>query len=524
MMNRPARADLGTVASAGHELSMLRIEVARAQAMLGRLQGEIVEAEQQLDSHPSVQLLEANEHLVTAALRAQAAADTAAETAAQALKDATRSAEFDALTQLPNRLQLMDRLAQAMAGARRRGARAAVLFLDLNNFKQVNDTLGHAVGDQVLKEVAGRLAASIRAADTVSRHGGDEFLVVMAEIGEIEDAVLIADKLASALSDPCRVGGHLIEMGVSIGISLFPDDGEDADTLIDHADTAMYQAKRLGTRSCLYGAVAAAPAGGAPARPLHPLREANGQLVVAALAAQQLQAVAERARAEQMQALAFVAHELRNPLMSLRAAAATLRRGGVDERLLQRVQAVIERQVNHMSRMVGDLLDMSRASTGKLRLECRSVDLGELLAEAVLAFRPVLEERRQTFEVSVPGGPLPMRGDAVRLTQVVSNLLDNAAKYTPRGGDIGLSLAVSGQWLVLTVSDNGIGIAPESLPRVFEPFVQDRQAVGHDSAGLGIGLTVVRELVVAHGGHVSAFSAGPGCGSRFTVMLPAGAG
>lgn len=169
------------------------------------------------------------------------------------------------------------------------------------------------------------------------------------------------------------------------------------------------------------------------------------------------------------------------------------------------------------------LPDLSRASTGELRLECRSVDVGELLAEAVRAFRPMLLARRQIFEVSVPAGPLPMRGDAVRLTQVISNLLDNAARYTPLGGEVGLSLAVCGQWLVLTVSDNGIGIAPESLARVFKPFVRDRQAVGHDSAGLGIGLTVVHEFVVAHGGHVSAFSAGPGCGSRFTVMLPAGA-
>jgi len=127
MMNKPARSELGMVASAEDELSMLQFEVAQARATLGRLQGDIAEAEQQLDSHPSAQLLEANEHLVTAALRAQAAAETASETAAQALKEATRSAELDALTQLPNRLQLMDRLVQAMAGARRRGARAAVL-------------------------------------------------------------------------------------------------------------------------------------------------------------------------------------------------------------------------------------------------------------------------------------------------------------------------------------------------------------------------------------------------------------
>ena len=115
-----------------------------------------------------------------------------------------------------------------------------------------------------------------------------------------------------------------------------------------------------------------------------------------------------------------------------------------------------------------------------------------------------------------------MHGDAGRLTEVISNLLDNASKYTPLGGEIGLSLVLSGAWLQLMVSDNGIGITPEALPRVFEPFVQERHATVHDGGGLGIGLTVVRELVVAHGGTVSARSAGLGRGSQFVVNLPAG--
>ena len=142
----------------------------------------------------------------------------------------------------------------------------------------------------------------------------------------------------------------------------------------------------------------------------------------------------------------------------------------------------------------------------------------------MLVFRPAVQARGQTLDVSVLRGPYLMQGDPVRLTQVINNLLDNASRYTPVDGKVSVSLLAAGQTMVLTVSDNGIGITPESLPQVFEPFMQDKQAVRHDGGGLGVGLAVVRELVVAHGGSVTAHSAGRGCGSRFVVSLPAGAG
>ena len=508
LMCEPLRTEPGPLASDARDVSAVRLELSRSRAELARLRADIADAEGQLGSQPLVQLMEANERLVAEVLRARAAADFAAVTAAQALQEATRTAEFDVLTQLPNRVLLMDRLVQAMAGAHRRGTRAAVLFLDLNGFKQVNDRLGHGVGDLVLKEVASRLAACIRGADTVSRHGGDEFLVVMAEISHAEDALLIADKIGSVLADPCRVGEHLIEMSVSIGISLFPDDGEDADTLIDRADTAMYAAKRRGVRSCLYG-VAAHRAHDAVA-PSSPRRNAPAAGVLPS--------------GGQVQALAFVAHELRTPLMALRAASVLLRRGGADQPVRDRALAVIEPQLKHMARLVDDLLDVSRTGTGKMHLERGPVDLGELLAQAVLVFRPAVQARGQTLDVSVLRGPYLMQGDPVRLTQVINNLLDNASKYTPVDGKVSVSLLAAGQTMVLTVSDNGIGITPESLPQVFEPFMQDKQAVRHDGGGLGVGLAVVRELVAAHGGSVTAHSAGRGCGSRFVVSLPAGAG
>jgi diguanylate cyclase (GGDEF)-like protein len=500
LMSRQPRTEPDDAAPDGRELSAIRPELARSRAVLEGLQRDIAAAERQLGSNQCAQLVEANELLLAEVLRARAAA----ETAAQALLEATRAGEVDVLTQLPNRVLLMDRRAQAMAGAQRRGARAAVLFLDLNGFKQVNDRLGHAVGDRVLKEVANRLASCIRAADTVSRHGGDEFLVVMAEIAQAEDALLIADKLGSALAEPCRVGEHVIEMSASIGISLFPDDGEDAVTLIDHADAAMYKAKLEGLCSCFYGAAMPAASGAGPQPPAPDLRVA-----------------AEPPVGRQVRALGFVAHELRNPLMALRAAAESLRQGA-DEAVRQRLLAVVDRQLDHMARMVDDLGDLARTGTGKMRLERGPVDLAELTAQAVLAFQPKLRSRCQTLEMSVQPGSYLMHGDAVRLTQVISNLLDNATRYTPVDGKLSLSLAASEQWLVLTVSDNGIGITAEVLPRVFEPFVQGGNPAHHDRGGLGLGLALVRELVAAHGGSVIARSAGLGCGSRFVVELPAG--
>jgi diguanylate cyclase (GGDEF)-like protein len=468
---------------------------------------------------------------------AQADAQAATEAAEQARRDASRPAELDALTELPNRVLLRDRLTQAVSSARRRDVRSALLFVDLNNFKEINDTLGHAVGDQVLKLAASRLASSVRAADTVSRHGGDEFLILLPEVGQADDAVVIADKLGMALAAQCRVGNRVVRLTASIGISLYPDDGEDADTLIERADAAMYHAKRHGLRTAVFqhcdpfgersgssGGERRCPASldqaGVERVRHHALQEANENLVLAALTAQQLAAAAQQAQTRQMEALAMVAHELRSPLAPIRDAAAVLARGPVNEHLLRRMQGIIERQIAHVSRLVGDLLDVSRARTGRFRLERETLDIAPLIEQAVESCRPAMEARRQHLDVSVPAGALEVDGDPIRLTQVLCNLLDNASKYTPVSGEIGLRVAAAGQAIVLTVSDNGIGITADALPTIFDPFVRDKHAGGCDGTGLGIGLTVVRELVDAHGGNVVASSAGRACGSQFVVTLP----
>lgn len=540
-MNVSSYPNGSAAAKAARELADLRRGVEQARAELAQLRADVAAAEKQLGSHLAAQLLEANEQLVLSALRVQTNADSAAEAAEQALKEVSRSAELDALTELPNRVLLLDRLAQAIATAKRHDTRAALLFLDLNNFKQINDTLGHAIGDQVLKLAASRLASSVRAADTVSRHGGDEFVILLAEVGAVSDAVIIADKLSAALGAPSQVGNQVIRLTASIGISLYPDDGEDAGTLIDRADAAMYRAKRHGLRTFVFQHVDALDEPSLSTTALQSLQqpvtrhekalaeqkqrcaqlqEANENLVLAALTAQELQAAAEQAQARQLEVLAVVAHELRTPLAPIRNAAALLGRGRADAPLLHRVQGVIERQVAHMARLVSDLLDVSRAHTGKLGLQRRTVSMAELIDEAVHSCRPAMDARLQHIGVFVPSCPLNVDGDPVRLAQALCNLLDNASKYTQVGGEIGLSVTAAENVIIMTVSDNGIGITAEALPRVFEPFMQDKHAIGFSGSGLGIGLTVVRELVEAHGGSVVASSAGNGFGSQFVVTLP----
>lgn len=218
--------------------------------------------------------------------------------------------------------------------------------------------------------------------------------------------------------------------------------------------------------------------------------------------------------------LAVVAHELRNGLLPIRLAAAQLRSAGKDELSLMRLRVTIERQLDHMARLVGDLLDISRPGSGSLRLERVQVDMGKVLSEALEACRPGMDARGQHLQLDLPAVLPAMEGDPVRLAQVVRNLLDNASKYSPRGAHIGVSVIAKDGALALTVSDNGIGITAEVLPHIFERFVQDPHAVAFNGAGLGIGLSVVREWVQAHGGDVVAHSAGRGRGSQFVVTLP----
>ena len=534
-MNTLPAPSPGTPEQAAHALARAQKKVDSARALLVRLLQELVVAESQVSRNPPAAMLEANEQLVLASLRHQ----TEAEAAEQALKRMSQSAGLDPLTQLPNRALLIDRCAHAMASAKRRGSRLALLFLDLDQFKPINDSLGHAMGDEVLKTVAQRLTAAVREADTVSRYGGDEFLILLSDVSQPSGVELIAGKLIAAIAEPCRVGGHVLQLSASIGISLYPDDGDDIDLLIRKADNAMYRAKRHGPgRYALQGQAPAddnpqpvpastpplaltrpEPAGAAQECRNAELRVANERLVLAALDAQELQAAAERARERQAELMDLVAQELSHPLAPVRLATTMLGRTRSDEPLLPRVQSIIEQQAQHIAHLVGAAQDVANAEAGMLQLEREEVDLIGVIDRAVSGCRASMDLRTQQFSAQLPDTAVKLMGDRERLAQIVDNLLDNASKYTQDGGEIRLSLEVASDSVVLTVSDNGIGITPQALPEIFEPSASDTQALGFKGVGRGIGLAVVRALVEAHGGTVRAFSEGSGLGSRFVVTL-----
>jgi len=217
--------------------------------------------------------------------------------------------------------------------------------------------------------------------------------------------------------------------------------------------------------------------------------------------------------------LATLAHELRNPLAPLSNGLHLMRMASTKPELLEKTRQMMERQIQHMVHLVDDLLDVARISTGKVELRRQRIDLKDVVATAVETSASLIDAGGHKLTVDVPAQPLPMDADPTRIAQVVSNLLNNAAKYTPEGGRIALSVRAEGGNAVLSVSDTGIGIAPEALGKVFEMFAQVSGA-GKPQGGLGIGLSLVQSLVVLHGGRVTAASAGTGKGSTFTVRLP----
>lgn len=218
--------------------------------------------------------------------------------------------------------------------------------------------------------------------------------------------------------------------------------------------------------------------------------------------------------------LAMLAHELRNPLAPIRNAAFILGRLELDEPRLKWAQEVIEGQVQHLSRLTDELLDVSRIVQGRIELKRESIEFGALLAQILATARPMFESRGQHVTLRLPRQPVWLNGDPVRLTQVISNLLDNASKYTQAGGEIELDADVAGQEIAFRVRDNGPGISAELLPHVFDLFQQGDRTLDRAQGGLGIGLTLVRQLVNMHGGRVDAYSAGAGQGATFTVWLP----
>jgi signal transduction histidine kinase len=228
----------------------------------------------------------------------------------------------------------------------------------------------------------------------------------------------------------------------------------------------------------------------------------------------------ENADRQKNEFLSMLAHELRNPLAPIRNALTFLRMSGDNDPDVIWARELIDRQVTHLVRLVDDLLDVSRITRGKIRIELAGVDLAVVVAGAVETSRPLIEAQSHRLEVTLPPEPLWINADQARLSQVLSNLLNNSAKYTPEGGLISISAAREGEEATVRVCDNGMGIPAEMLAKVFDLFTQVDRSLDRSQGGLGIGLTLVQRLVELHGGRVEVASGGPGRGSEFTVRLP----
>ena len=239
--------------------------------------------------------------------------------------------------------------------------------------------------------------------------------------------------------------------------------------------------------------------------------------------------IAERSRVEQAlkeadrrkdEFLAILAHELRNPLAALSASARLLGRQAQKPEVAAMACNAVQRQVSHMARLLDDLLDVSRISHGRMQLHMDRVDVKEVVRSAVEMVRPQMESKQHVLQVELGGQDAPVLADAVRLIQVIANLLNNSVKYTPAGGQIHIELRSNRKEVLVLVRDNGIGIAPDALDQVFDMFSQAGRTSSEAQGGLGIGLTLVKGLVRLHGGNVRALSDGEGRGSEFTITLP----
>jgi signal transduction histidine kinase/DNA-binding response OmpR family regulator len=218
--------------------------------------------------------------------------------------------------------------------------------------------------------------------------------------------------------------------------------------------------------------------------------------------------------------LAMLSHELRNPLAPIRNAVEVVRRVQPTDPRLAWARDVVDRQVTHLATLVDELLDVSRITQGKITLKKEPVELGKVITQSVETVRSLIEAKGHRLSVDVPGTPVWIGGDFGRLAQVIANLLNNAAKYTPEGGEIRLAASTAEGKAVVAVRDNGMGIDPELLPRVFDLFTQGARSLDRSLGGLGVGLTVVQRLVELHQGRVEVSSPGPGHGAQFTVTLP----
>ena len=323
------------------------------------------------------------------------------------------------------------------------------------------------------------------------------------------------EALGQPLADIFRIVNEHTRCGVESPVTKVLLDGEVA-TLANHTILLTRDGRELPIDDC-----------GAP------IRDAQGRMIGAVLVFRDvgerraLQRELERRAAQLEDAdrrkneyLAMLAHELRNPLAPLRNGVHVLRRTARGDGRTNLMLDIMDRQVTHLSRLVGDLLDISRITRGAIELRRAPVDLRVAISEALDIVHPVIDERQHDFRTHLPAGPVFVMGDSARLAQVFSNLIDNAAKYTPERGRIDLHCEQVDGMARVTLRDNGIGIAPELLPYIFDLFTQGDATIDRNYSGLGLGLTLVKRLVELHGGTITASSDGADLGSEFVVRLP----
>jgi signal transduction histidine kinase len=244
------------------------------------------------------------------------------------------------------------------------------------------------------------------------------------------------------------------------------------------------------------------------------------QLAEAALRSKRAEEELREANRAKDEFLGMLSHELRNPLAPIRNALHILDRAPPGGPQALRAQEIAGRQLSHLTRLVDDLLDVTRIARGRTELRLGTVDLSALAARTGDDHQALMLQRGLELTVETPGEPAWVEGDETRLAQIIGNLLQNAAKFTPEGGRVALSVALAGDEVEVRVRDTGLGIEPDLLSRVFAPFVQAKQSLARTDGGLGLGLALVKGLVEAHRGSVSVASAGPGQGAEFTVRIP----
>ncbi|HJU74122.1 MAG TPA: ATP-binding protein [Gemmatimonadaceae bacterium] len=349
---------------------------------------------------------------------------------------------------------------------------------------------------------------------------------LLAAIVESSDDAIVSKKLDGTIlswnSGAERLFGYTADEAVGQSIRLIiPEDRIDEEMMI-------LDRLRRGERIEHYETVRRAKSGKLLdiSLTVSPIRDSTNRVIAASKVARDISQRREVEKAlrdadrRKDEFLATLAHELRNPLAPIRNSLHILRVTGPSEPALDRVRDILDRQVNHMVRLVDDLLEVSRITRGKIELRKEHIELAAVIGSAVETSKPLIETGGHELAISIPPQGVILDADPVRLAQVFSNLLNNAAKYSEPGGKIWLTAETTGNKVVVRVRDAGIGIAPEMLPRVFEMFAQIESSLDRAQGGLGIGLTLVRSLLHLHDGTVEARSEGLGKGSEFIVTLP----